>query len=109
MTIDRAVLQLMIGNDDRLDAALDVIEPYFPVLKRMGKAGLDAFLDAAGQQDWPRVDRALYEAMTESERDILSDEILTVARATVKEAYEANRLWQEDLLRIVLGLLLSAI
>jgi len=109
VTIDREALQALIGNDDRLSAAFDVIELYLPVLKRMGRAGVDAFLDAARQQDWPRVDRALYEEMTESERDTLGDDVLKAARAVVKAAYETNRLWQEDLLRLTFGLLLSAI
>jgi hypothetical protein len=99
----------MVGNDDRLSLAFDVIEPYLPVLKRMGKAGVDAFLDAVRQQDWARVDRALYEQMTESERDALGDDVLKAARTAVKDAYETNRLWQEDLLRLSLSLLLSAI
>ena len=55
------------------------------------------------------MDRALYEEMTESERDALGADVLKAARSVVKEAYEANRLWQEDLLRLTLGLLLSAI
>jgi hypothetical protein len=109
MTIDREVLGTIVGNDDRLSLVLDVIEPYLPVLKRMGKAGVDAFLDAVRQQDWSRVDRALYEQMTESERDALGDDVLKAARTAVKDAYETNRLWQEDLLRLSLSLLLSAI
>ena len=109
MTIDRTTLGALVGDDDRLSLTFDVIEPYLPVLKRMGKAGVRLFLDAVRQQDWPRVDRALYEQMTESERDVLGDEVLKAARTAVKDAYESNRLWQEDLLRLLLSLLLSAI
>jgi len=109
MTIDREALGALVGTDERLSLALDVIEPYLPVLKRVGKAGVDAFLDAVRQQDWSRVDRALYEQMTESERDALGDDVLKVARTAVKDAYETNRLWQEDLLRLSISLLLSAV
>jgi single-stranded DNA-specific DHH superfamily exonuclease len=109
VTIDRETLRQLIGADDRLDAALDVIEPYLPALKRMGKAGVDVFLDAIRQQDWQRIDRALYEKMTESERDALSDAVLQSARDAVKQAYQTNRLWQEDLLRLAIGLLLSTV
>ena len=109
MTTDNAALRTLLEGDDRLSAAFDVIEPYLPVLKRVGKATVAAFLDAVRQQDWSRVDRALYEAMTESERDVLGDDVLKAARTVVKEAYETNRLWQEDLLRLSFNLLLSAI
>lgn len=109
MAINRAILEALLGQDARTSAMLDAIEPYLPVLGRMGKAGLDAFLDAVRQQDWQRVDRALYERMTEQERDALSAKVLKDAREAVKGAYETNRLWQEDLLRVAFGLLLSAI
>ena len=109
MPIDFAAAKLLVGDNDQLSSALDVIEPYLPVLKRMGKAGLDAFLSAVRQQDWQRVDRALYSEMTESERDALGGEVLKDARAAVKLAYESSRQWQEDLLKLAFGLLLSAI
>lgn len=109
MPIDLAAAKLLVGANDQLSSALDIIEPYLPVLKRMGKAGLDAFLVAVRQQDWSRIDRALYEAMTEAERDALGGEVLKKARETVKLAYESSRQWQEDLLKLAFGLLLSAI
>ena len=109
MPIDFAAAKLLVGDNDQLSSALDVIEPYLPVLKRVGKAGLDAFLSAVRQQDWQRVDRALYAEMTEAERDVLGGEVLKDARATVMRAYESNRQWQSDLLRLMFGLLLSAI
>ena len=109
MPIDIVEMGKFVGDDDRLSLAFDVIEPYLPVVKRMGKSGLTQFLDAVQHMDWARIDRALYEAMTESERDVLSDDVLKVARIAVKDAYETNRLWQEDLLRLAFGLLLSAV
>ena len=109
MTMDNEALKAAIGEDDRLSATFDVIEPYLPVLKRAGKVAVAAFLDAVRQQDWSRVDRALYSEMTESERDALGSDILKAARTVVKEAYETNRLWQEDLLKLSFNLLLSAI
>jgi len=109
MPIDSELVKTLIGENDRMKAALDVIEPYLPVLKRMGKAGLDAFLAAVRQQDWQQVDRALYESMTEAERDALGGEVLKDAREAVKLAYESSRQWQEDLLKLAFGLLLSAV
>lgn len=109
MAIDKAAMETLVGFDPRMSAAYAAISPYLTVLKRLGKQGVDAFLDGARQQDWARVDRALYEGMTEAERDALGAQLLKDARNAVRLSYESNRLWQEDLLRLVLGLLLSAI
>ncbi len=109
MPIDLAAAKLLVGDNDQLSSALDIIEPYLPILKRMGKSGLDAFLASVRQQDWTRIDRALYEAMTEAERDALGGEVLKKAREAVKLAYESSRQWQEDMLKLAFGLLLSAI
>lgn len=109
MAIDRETLRSLIGDDVRLNAALNTIEPYLPALKRAGKAGITSLLDAVRHQDWSKIDRALYAEMSESERDALSSDVLKAARGAVKKAYQTNRLWQEDLLRLVFGLLLSAV
>jgi len=109
MPIDLDFAKSLVGDNDQLRNVLDIIEPYLPALKRMGKAGLDAFLSAVRQQDWQRIDRALYESMTEAERDALGSEVLKDAREAVKLAYESSRQWQEDLLKLAFGLLLSAV
>lgn len=109
MPIDLDLAKSLVGDNDQLSNVLDIIEPYLPALKRMGKVGLDAFLAAVRQQDWQRIDRALYESMTEAERDALGGEVLKDAREAVKLAYESSRQWQEDLLKLAFGLLLSAV
>ena len=109
MSIDLAAAKLLVGDNDQLSSALDIIEPYLPILKRMGKSGLDAFLAAVQQRDWRRIDRELYSVMTEAERDAIGGEVLKKAREAVKLAYESSRQWQEDLLRLAFGLLLSVV
>jgi len=108
MTVDRNVVADLIP-DVNSSAILDVIEPYFPVLKRLGSQAVTRFLDGASQQDWERVNRELYAEMTEDERDVLGAAVLADARKAVKEAYESSRKWQEDLTRILLGVVLSVV
>ena len=109
MPIDSELVKSLIGENDRMKAALDVIEPYLPALKRMGKAGLDEFLASVRQKDWARIDRVLYESMTEEERDALGSDVLKAARKAVMHAYESSRQWQEDLLGLAFRLVLSAV
>ena len=111
MAIDLNALKGLVDFDANpgMKSILDAIEPYFPVLKRLGKSAVDIFLAGLRYQDWARIDRDLYAEMTEAERDALSAKVLLDARAAVKAAYEANRQWQQDLLRLTLGLALSVI
>jgi len=111
MAIDLNTLEGLVDFDANpgMKAVLDAIEPYFPVLKRLGKEAVDIFLSGLRNQDWARIDRELYAKMTEAERDALSAKVLLDARTAVKAAYEANRQWQQDLLRLTLGLALAVI
>lgn len=109
MAIDFDTVRVLVGNDPSTKATLDVIEPYFPILKRLGKAGLDIFISGVKNQDWERIDRELYAQMTEDERDALSTQVLKAARAAVKAAHEADRQWNEDLLRLTLAAVLAFI
>jgi single-stranded DNA-specific DHH superfamily exonuclease len=110
MAIDRDTLAEIIDLDNpTIKAVVDAIEPYFPVLKRMGEAALGDFLDALKGRDWSRIDRALYASMTEDERDRLSEQVLRDARAVVDDAYETKRTFKDDLLRVSMGILLSFI
>lgn len=103
------VLGLIGGADanENNSALLAVIRPYLPALKRLGKAAVDTFMDGVKQRDWQRIDRELYASMTEDERDALSAQVLTDARAVVAKRYETNRHWQEDLTRVLLGVALA--
>ncbi len=106
MAVDRnAVAELF--PDGNSSVVLDVIEPYFPVLKRLGSQAVERFLDGAMQQDWARIDRELYAEMTEDERDALSDTVLADARKAVQQAYESSRKWNWDLTKILLSVVLS--
>ena len=108
MTVDRdAVAELAPKGTS--NAILDVIEPYFPVLKRLGTEAVDKFLDGALQQDWTRVDRDMYTAMTEDERDALSATVLGDAREAVKAAYQSSRKWRGDLMKTLLSVVLSLV
>ena len=108
MTVDRnAVAELVpTGNSS---AVLAVIEPYFPVLKRLGSAAVTRFLDGVMQRDWARIYRELYAEMTEDERDTLSAAVLADARKAVHTAYESSQKWQSDLVQILLGVVLSVL
>ena len=106
--IDLELLKGFVDLDDpKVKAVFDVIEPYFPVLKRLGAAAVSLFVDGLKQQDWARIDRELYEQMTEDERDALSSQVLANARCAVHKAYEANRQWKDDITRLLLGVVLS--
>lgn len=101
------VLGLVGGGDSGTSETLAVIRPYLPALKRLGKAAVDTFMDGVKQRDWQRIDRELYASMTEDERDALSAQVLTDARAAVERKYESSRHWQEDLTRVLLGVALA--
>ena len=110
MAIDLGLLKSFIDLDDpKVKAVYDVIEPYLPVLKRLGKSAVDTFMAGLKQQDWTCIDRELYDQMTEDERDALSSQVLADARKAVHTAYEANRRWKDDLTRLLLGVVLSFI
>ena len=110
MAIDLGLLKNFIDLDDpAVKAVYDAIEPYFPVLKRLGKSAMGTFLEGLKQQDWARIDRELYAQMTEDERDVLSGQVLADARRAVHTAYEAGRQWKDDVTRLLLGVVLSFI
>jgi hypothetical protein len=87
---------------------IDSITPYLPAMKRCGTAVFDMVADALGNQDWSRIDRTLYEHMTEDERDQLGSQILKEARAAVKRTYETRRTFKTDLVKALLGLAVLA-
>ncbi len=110
MAIDLELLKTFIDFDDpAVKAVYAVIEPYFPVLKRLGKAAVDTFMDGLKQRDWARIDRELYGQMTEDERDALSSQVLADARRAVHTAYEAGRQWRDDVTRLLISVVLSSI
>jgi hypothetical protein len=109
MAIEYSALKETLGDNPSMEPTLAAISPYLPVLKRLGKAGLDVFVDGVRNQDWSRIDRELYAEMTEDERDALSAQVLQDARAAVKAAHEADRQWNQDLLRLTLAIVLSFI
>ena len=108
MAVDHGLLNF-IDLDPEIKTVYDVISPYLPVLKRLGNAAVAAFVDGLKQQDWTRIDRELYEQMTEDERDALSSQVLANARCAVHKAYEANRQWKDTITRLLLGVVLSLI
>lgn len=93
--------------DPDTKAIIESIAPYLPAMKRCGTAAFNQVVDALGSQDWSRIDRTLYEHMSEDERDQLSSQILKDAREAVKRAYEARRTYKTDLLKAVLGIAVS--
>lgn len=109
MTTESTTLLDAVLTDPAMKSTHDVVSPYLPVLRRLGKDGLDAFVNGARTQDWERIDRDLYEQMTEDERDALSSQVLKDARAAVKAAHESDRQWRDDLLRLTLAIVLSAV
>lgn len=108
-TINLEAFTSLMGEDSGMNETLAVIRPYLPALKRLGKAAVDTFMDGVKSRDWDRIDRELYATMTEDERDALSDQVLSDARAVVQKKYETSRHWQEDLTRVLLGVALSLI
>jgi hypothetical protein len=108
MTVNSELLGAVASLvEPEVKAIIDSITPYLPALKRCGTAAFNQFVDALGSQDWSRIDRALYEHMSEDERDKLSSQVLKDARADVKRAYETRRTYKTDLLKAVLGIAVS--
>jgi hypothetical protein len=106
MTVDRETVAKLVASGNS-NVVLDAIEPYLPVLKRLGSQAVERFLDGVLNQDWARIDRELYAAMSEDERDALSATVLADARQAVKAAYESSRKWRGDLMQTLLSVVLS--
>jgi len=108
VTLNRETLGKFVDlSDPKVAALVNVLEPYFPALQRMGNTGIQQFLASLKCQDWSSIDAALYEVMTETERDAMSAQVLKEARAAVKREYETSRLFKDDLLQTLLGIALS--
>jgi hypothetical protein len=108
--IDRDLLGKFLDLSDPGTAAIvDLVEPYLPVLKRGGNKTFGEFVSALLNRDWTRIDRALYEDMTEDERDQLSQAVLADARAAVAKAYEMRRRFKDDVSSVLMGLLLTLV
>jgi len=108
MTVSNELLGAITESmNPEVKAIVDSIAPYLPAMKRCGTTAFNQVVEAMGSQDWSRVDRTLYEHMSESERDSLSSQILKDARQAVKRAYEARRTYKTDLLKAALGLAVS--
>lgn len=110
MKIDTASLAGMIDlTNPTMVALVDIIKPYLPALKRMGSTGVDLFVESVQEQDWARIDRALYAEMTEDERDAISSAVLRSARMAVRSAYNRDQALRDDMFRVVLGIVLTFI
>lgn len=108
MAVDRNAVSELSQNGNS-SVVLAAIEPYFPILKRLGSAAVERFLDGVMQRDWARINRELYAEMTEDERDALSAAVLADARKAVQKAYESSKKWQSDLVQILLSVVLSVV
>jgi hypothetical protein len=109
MAISYDTVKSVLGDDPAMEPTFNAVSPYLPVVKRLGKDGLDILLNGLRTQDWERIDRELYEKMTEDERDALSAEVLKDAREAVKAAHESDRNWRDDLLRLTLAIVLTVV
>lgn len=104
--IDRGLLGTFLDLDDPATVAIvDLVEPYLPILKRTDAGIISDFCSALRNQDWTRIDRTLYEVMTEDERDMFSAAVLKDARIAVQKEYELSRRLKNDLLNVVMGML----
>lgn len=106
MVFDRTKIEALLP-DGKGAKILDVIEPYLPVLGRLGSTAFDAFVAAVHNRDWQRIDRELYAEMTEDERDALGQAVLAEARQAVQQEYEVSRRWREDLNKVLFAALTS--
>lgn len=100
-----AVIDLV---DPKVKSVFDVVVPYLPALKKAGKTGVDMFMGAATSGDWDRIDRELYEHMTEDERDALGAAVLAEARKAVQSELDQSEL-PGQICRVMLGIALALI
>jgi hypothetical protein len=101
-----SIIDLTLSENSSM---IESLVPYLPAMKRCGTATFNTVVEAIGSQDWSRVDRELYEHMTEDERDALSAQILQDARKSLKRVYETRRTYKSDLLKAALGIAVSLV
>lgn len=108
--IDRDLLGKFLDlNEPGLSVIVDLVEPYLPVLKRADNQTFSEFCSALLNRDWSRIDRALYEDMTDDERDQLSEAVLKDARVAVDRAYQLRRRFKDDVANVLMALLITLV
>jgi hypothetical protein len=97
----------------RLDELLDVLEdsgkevlgilkPYLPALGRVGEDVYEGFLKHLFNADWTKIDRLMYEHMTEAERDELDQEVYKDAYYATAAKYRRKELIKEVLTKVAI-------
>lgn len=110
MSFELAALSNFLDMDDpAIEAVVDLVGPFMPVLKRLGKDGLEAFMNNSSTGDFTRVTTELYEKLTEDERDQLSDAVLADAQKAVNDAFRERRDLQQQVLRVAMAVALSLV
>lgn len=105
ISIDDVIAAL--ENYPEAQMLVKVVRPYIPLIMREGTHVYMDFIRYATQGQWVELDRAMWEKMTEDERDKLSEQILLDARRVVDNQYRRNKLAKEIGVKITTSLLLA--
>ena len=103
ISIDMLIASL--ANYPEAQVLIQTIEPFIPLIMREGVNIYEDFISYAAEGKWTELDEAMWEKMTEDERDKLSNQILQEARRTVDNQYQRNLLARQMAFKIATSLI----
>jgi hypothetical protein len=112
MEISLDTVKKFVDLDDPGDEAIvDAINPFLPVINRLGKDAIDSFTTNVFENggDFTAVTTELYEQLTEDERDVLSAAVLQDAQAAVRQRFQEKKEFQAKLFKIAMSVALTAL
>jgi len=86
-------------------ALIQIIQPFIPLIIREGQNAYNDFVMYASDGRWAELDNAMWEKMTEDERDLLSNKVLMDARIAVDNQFQREKLAKQITIKIVTSLL----
>jgi len=99
------VLIASLANYPEAQVLVQTIEPFIPLIMREGMNIYNDFISYAEEGKWTELDEAMWEKMTEDERDKLSNQILQEARISVDNQYRRNLLARQIAFKVATSML----
>jgi len=96
-----------LASHPQMQMLLQTIQPFLPVISREGQSLYDDFISYAVEGKWTELDSAVWEKMTDDERDALASSVLVEARQAVDNQYGRNKTAKEVALKVATSILLS--
>lgn len=103
--ITMASLIVSLAKFPEVQMLLQTIQPFIPLILREGQNSYNDFISYAVEGKWTDLDIAMWEKMTEDERDLLSNQILRDARIAVDNQFQRNTLAKKMAFKVALSLL----